>query len=292
MPQVTRIEIPMENFDPRLVEEKITKYCINQYGYSPLGDCSCSDLTFGVEKRKFIENNGRTVKGKVETEYTECIRCLHFGNGGEGLAFVIESYETESGIKPIPNNSSPTIIFRDNLPENQPKKYLNSVKCYAYGDRFRGNGELMNFECGVNRAWSGKLATPPILKEMNLDIGDDILIADGLYESMTPEMLNSYEGCFEPKDLSRHLANLDVASFIGVLLNRDVNEKEENAIEETVFGYTGYPSCWEDNPKLRFVSKRPVEHDVDDEGIPEDGDIDKFIEYLKTITPRNNSRRN
>ena len=78
MPIATRIEISMEDFDPRSVEERIKTYCKSQHGYNILGECSCNSSNFGVEKRKSIGNNGMKVREEVEILYAEDIRCLHF----------------------------------------------------------------------------------------------------------------------------------------------------------------------------------------------------------------------
>lgn len=82
------------------------------------------------------------------------------------------------------------------------------------------------------------------------------VLAEAVYELCSPREFYEWKGCNDnPEDLSKHLASTDIAILSGLILSRPLSLKEVNAVEETTYVTIGYPSCWENDKELCFISK-------------------------------------
>jgi len=84
---------------------------------------------------------------------------------------------------------------------------------------------------------------------------DKITIADALYDYLVPEIFKVWEGCYEPKNLVKHMAATDVAILTGLHLKRSLSLAEINALEEVTFSVIGFPKCWESDKEIYFFRK-------------------------------------
>jgi len=250
------LKITIESRVPENVTDTIESFC-KKSGYSFIGKCSCKEDTIGHELKK--------KKRTTETSYEERVDCLHYGSGNdpekkEGLFFVVESSKLLER-KTTPNSKN-NRKFKKEQAHIESFDFIsgqvNSVACYGYGDRFKsfdGKEEAMDFECQPDINLQEKLNLPHALKKLSLTVKEDLALAEDIRYFLNPKVVGAFEGCFEPEELSKHLAILDASTITSLIFGREANLDEVNAIEETTFAAIGYPKCWENDKELCFISK-------------------------------------
>jgi len=269
------LKITVESRVPENVTDTIESFC-KKSGYSLISKCSCREDTIGHElkEKKLI----------TETSYEERVDCLHYGSGNdpgkkEGLLFVVESSKLlERRTTPNSKNNrkfkkEQTYVESFDFVSGQ----VSSVACYGYGDGFKsfdGKEEATNFECQPDINLQEKLKLPHALKKLPLTIKENLTLTEDIRYFLTPKIVGVFEGCFEPEELSKHLAVLDVSTITSLIFGREANSDEVNAIEETTFAAIGYPKCWENDKKLSYISKGEI--DVKDEGISDEEILNYF----------------
>jgi hypothetical protein len=263
------LKITIESRVPETVTDTIESFC-KKSGYSLIGKCSCKEDTIGHE----LKEKKRT----IETSYEERVDCLHYGSVNdpgkkEGLLFVVESSNLLER-KTTPNSKN-NRKFKKGQAHIESFDFMSgqvdSVACYGYGDRFKSfdeKEEAMDFECQPDINFQEKLNLPYALKKLPLTVEEDLTLAEDLRYFLNPKVLGLFEGCFEPEELSKHLAVLDVSTIASLIFGRKASLDEANAIEEVTFAAIGCPKCWENDKKFSYISKGEIE--IGDEEIPDD----------------------
>jgi hypothetical protein len=83
------------------------------------------------------------------------------------------------------------------------------------------------------------------------------VLADAIYETMTPEECGYYRSCkSDPHNLSKHLAAKDLSTLVMMAKGSRLRSKGTNATDEITYDRIGFPKCWEGNKRFRFLEQK------------------------------------
>lgn len=181
---------------------KVVESFFKKSGYEKVKSCECKEKPSKTEVKK-LQEKAKDYSNRFHQQYeprdnerlyTAHVSCLHYGdpNEQEGVILMIEGHEETRGnilqifkggfrkgiefgkISKKQNTGALGVIKmtnqeRKNISHDVKRGIeLGIISCYAYGDKYTGRKEKLDFECQKGRNWGEILEIPTVIKSVSL----------------------------------------------------------------------------------------------------------------------------